>query len=329
VLPFVTSVTVHISIIVIGVVFFLGANYVAKKAVHQEEVIIPDASMINDGAPGGVPNQGLGVDPTRQAFQDKLKDGGTPEGWAEKRGTQLQIAGAGGGEGDSNDNVLLPGAGGGFGRGKAGHGSGMGNELGAGEGDGGGPLAMFGAPGGGGLGLKGPVFGRSGNAHRITFVCDASGSMLNKFGTLRRELARAVGQLKPIQSFDIIFFQDQTKAGYAALSQNLLMATPENKLKVDGYLGTVIPRGSTNPLPGIDLAFHQHPDLIYLLTDGDFPDNKAVLERINQLNKDHRVKINTIAFVGDNDNDTEFMALLKKIAEDSGGVYRYVKESDL
>ncbi|HXE56255.1 MAG TPA: hypothetical protein VN541_24725, partial [Tepidisphaeraceae bacterium] len=88
-------------------------------------------------------------------------------------------------------------------------------------------------------------------------------------------------------------------------------------------------RGSTNPLPGLELAFHQHPDLIYLLTDGDFPDNKAVLDRIHQLDKDHRVKINTIAFVGDNDNDTDFMKLLKQIAQETGGVYRYVKESDL
>ena len=329
VLPFVTSVTVHISIILIGVVFYLGARYVEKKIVHQEEVIIPDASMINDGAPGGIPNQGLGNDPNRQAFQDKLKDGGTPQGWAEKKGSSFQMQAMGGGEGESNDNVIGLGAGGGFGRGKGGRGSGVGNELGAGDGDGSGALAMFGTPGGGGIGLKGPVFGHSGNAHKITFVCDASGSMLNKFSTLRRELARAVQGLKPIQSFDIIFFQDQTKAGFAALSQNLVMATPENKLKVDTYLGTVIPRGSTNPLPGLDLAFKQRPDLIYLLTDGDFPDNKAVLERINLLNKDHRVKINTIAFVAESDTDTDFMALLKKIAQDSGGVYRFVKEGDL
>src|SRR6185437_4510626 len=59
VLPFVTSLTVHLSLILIGVVFFIGAKYVQKKALHQEEIIIPAASMINDGAPGGIPFQGL------------------------------------------------------------------------------------------------------------------------------------------------------------------------------------------------------------------------------------------------------------------------------
>src|SRR5206468_4003427 len=78
VLPFVTSLFVHASIVVIGIVFFYGVQYVAKKMVHQEEVIIPDASMVNDGPPGGVPFQGLGADPNRQAFQDKVKHQGTP-----------------------------------------------------------------------------------------------------------------------------------------------------------------------------------------------------------------------------------------------------------
>lgn len=327
VLPFLTSLTVHLTIVVVGVVFFAAAKYVQKKIVHQEEVIIPAASMINDGAPGGVPFQGLGNDPNRQAMQDKLKDGGTPEGWADKKGSKLQFqAAAGGGEGDTTDNVIGLGPGGGFGKGKGGKGSGIGDNLGAGDGDGSGPLAMFGAPGGGRLGLKGPVFGSSGNARKITFVCDASGSMLSKFSTLRRELSRTIRVLQPVQSFGLIFFQKQS-AMY--LDQNLLMATPDAKLRADKFLETVTPREETNPIPALEIAFKQKPDLIYLLTDGDFPDNKAVLDRIHQLNKDGKVKINTIAFVGDTDNDTEFMALLKKIAQETGGVYRYVRESDL
>ena len=326
VLPFATSVTVHLMILTIGVVFFFGAKQVMKKIVHQEEVIIPAASMVSDSAPGGVPFQGLGNDPNRQAMQDKLKDGGTPEGWSEKRGTRLALsAAAGGGEGENNDNIIGVGPGGGFGKGKGGKGSGVGDALGSGEGDGG-PLAMFGTPGGGGIGLKGPIFGNSGNARKIAFVCDASGSMLSKFSTLRRELSKSVQSLKPIQSFSLIFFQKQT---CIYLEQNLLMATPDAKLRADKFLETVTPREETNPIPALELAFKQKPDLIYLLTDGDFPDNQAVLDCIHRLDKDARVKLNTIAFVADTDNDTEFMALLKKIAQETDGVYRYVRESDL
>jgi hypothetical protein len=327
VLPFVTSLTVHLSIILLGLVFFLSARLIQKKVLHQEEYIIPAASMINDGAPGGVPFQGLGADPNRQAMQDKLKDGGTPEGWADKRGSKLNLqAAAGGGEGDSSDNIIGTGPGGGFGKGKAGKGAGVGNELGAGDGEGNGPLAMFGTPGGGGLGLKGPVFGNSGNARKIAFVCDASGSMLQKFDALKRELSKTIRQLRPSQSFSVIFFQEQS---CKSLDQNLVIAKPDTKRQADQFLDTIVPRAETNPLPALELAFKQKPDLIYLLTDGDFPDNNAVLKLIQQLDKDGKVKINTIAFVNEKDKDTDFMALLQKIAKDTGGVYRFVRENDL
>lgn len=329
VLPFVTSVVIHIAVLVIGLVFFLGYTYVRQMPKHQEEVIVPDASMIDNGPPGGVPNQGLGNDPQRQAFQDKDPTGGTPQGWAETKGTNIEMKAAGGGDGDSNDTTIgISAIGGGFGHGKGGKGSGIGNFAGSGDGDGSGPLAQFGTPGGGGIGPKGPVFGHGGNAKRIAFVCDASGSMLNKFSTLRRELSNTVQGLRLIQSFNIIFFQEQT---CTALDNNqLVMATPENKLKASNYLeDKVTPRGETNPIPGIEMAFKQKPELIYILTDGDFPDNKAVLKRITELNKDHKVKINTIAFVGEADTDTDFMKLLTQIAKENGGIYRFVKESDL
>ena len=325
ILPFVTSVTVHAGILLVGIVFFLGARYVADKVAHQDQVIIPDASMINDGPPGGVPFQGLNNDPNHQAFQDKEKQDTSPEGWADKKGKSTEPQATGGGEGDADDTIIGAGPGGGFGHGK-GHGGGKTDGTGTGEGDGG-PLAMFGTPGGGGIGPKGPVFGHGGNAKKIAFVCDASGSMLNKFSTLRSELSKTVHGLKPIQSFSIVFFQEQN---CSALDQSLVMATPENKLKAENFLtDKVTPHGETNPIPGLDLAFKQHPELIYILTDGDFPDNDAVLKRVRELNKDHKVKVNTIAFVGEGDNDTAFQEVLKTIAKENNGVYKYVRENEI
>jgi len=327
VLPFVTSVTVHAALILLGLVFFGVYNYVKNVVPHQEEVIIPDASMINDGPPGGVPFQGLGNDPNRQALQDKVKDAGSPDGWAEKQSRTLQLEAPGGGEGDSADTTIGVGPGGGFGHGKSGRGAGRGDGLGAGEGDGGGPLAMFGTPGGGGIGPKGPVFGHGGNARKIAFVCDASGSMLNKFSTLRRELSKTVQGLRPIQSFNMIFFQEQS---CAALADTLVMATPENKVKAETFLeDKVTPKGETNPIPAIEKAFQSKPELVYLLTDGDFPDNDAVLRKIRELERQYKVKINTIAFVSDADTDTAFMKLLETIATETGGVYKHVAENEL
>jgi hypothetical protein len=329
ILPFATSVVVHIGILIIGVVFFFGVKYIQKQPPHQDEVIIPDAAMVDNSAPGGIPNQGLGNDPQRQAMQDQDASAGTPAGWANKKGTAIDIKAAGGGDGDSNDSTIgISAIGGGFGKGRGGKGSGTGNFSGSGDGDGSGPLAMFGTPGGGGIGPHGPIFGHGGNAKKIAFVCDASGSMLNKFSTLRRELSNTVQRLRPIQSFNLIFFQEQSKS--ALSDSGLIMATPENKIKATNYLeDKVTPRGETNPIPGIELAFQQKPDLIYLLTDGDFPDNTALLKRIRELNKTAKIKINTIAFTGEADTDIEFKKILKTIADESGGNFKEVKESDL
>ena len=323
VLPFVTSVMMHAALILLGLVFFGVYHYTQTAPPHQEQVIVP-ASLITNGPPGGVAVQGLGIDPTRRAFQDRFPDAGSPDGWAAKQSRDIELQTAGGGEGDSSDTIIGLGLGG-LGHGKIGRGAGRGNAM--GEGDGGGPLAAFGTPGGGGIGPKNPVFVPPGAARKIAFVCDASGSMLNKFGTLRRELSKTVQGLRPIQSFNIIFFQEQNCASFA---DTLVMATPENKLKADTFLeDKITPRGETNPIPAIEKAFQLKPELIYLLTDGDFPDNDAVLKKIRNLEREFKIKINTIAFVSDADMDTAFMKILETIASETGGVYKHVAEDKL
>jgi len=77
--------------------------------------------------------------------------------------------------------------------------------------------------------------------------------------------------------------------------------------------------------------FHklQKPELIYILTDGDFRDNQAVLKRIGELNRDRKAHVNTIAFVNDSDTDTAFLELLQQIARENGGTFKHVREGDL
>ena|SRR6185437_8991012 len=324
ILPFVTSLSVHAAILIFGLLI-VGAVKVIQTVSRQEQTIIPDSNMVENGPPGGIPNVGLGGDPLRQAMQDKDPTSKTQE-WAEKKGPTVDIQDAGGGAGDNTAGLIQVGAGQAFGSG-AGAGAGSGSGHGGGSGDNSGPQAMFGTPGGGGIGPKGPVFGNGGNARMITFVCDASGSMINKMASLKDQLNKAVVGLKPIQSFNIIFFQDNKCD--SVTPEGLIPATPENKRKSGLFLEGVTTTGTTDPIPGIEKAFKTHPQLIYLLTDGDFPDNDAVLKKIRDLNKDKRVKINTIAFVGQSDNDTAFKDLLATIAKENGGTFKLVNEGDL
>ena len=137
---------------------------------------------------------------------------------------------------------------------------------------------------------------------------------------------KAILTLRANQSFDIIFFGDNRAIG---LSPSLIMATPQNKVRATNFLEGVTPRGSTDPLPALELAFQQRPQLIFLLTDGDFPDNDAVLKRIRDLNRQKTVKVNTIAFIGESDHDTAFISLLEQIAAENGGIYKHVVQDEL
>src|SRR3954467_10435187 len=279
VLPFLTSLVLHIGVIVFGVMM-LKVGQAVVVALRQEQIIVPEAEMVTSGPEGGIPHPGLGGDPTRDAAQDKFPD--VPKdskGLAEKPGPTLQVSliGGGGGEADGQTPIGL-GANTTLGSG-SGVGSGLGQGYGSGVGDGTGALAPFGVPGGGGgLGPKSNFIGLGGNAKRIAYVCDASGSMLNMFDSLRIELRKSIENLRPIQSFNVVFFQDQ---GFKAADNNtLVMGNPENKRKVYDFLDKMFVRGETNPIPALEAVAKMQPELIYLLTDGDFsgPGNQAVID---------------------------------------------------
>ena len=329
-LPFITSLTVHAGILVIG----LMAAFVYAKATEKEpdqiQEVIPTAELSD--TPGGVPNVGTGGDVTKEARQN-IDEKVNTKGFSQKAGPSMQVTDSGGGSGDNSSGNIQPGPGDAFGKGG---GLGRGSGDGTGGGGDGGPAAPFGVPGGGGQGIKGPMFGNGGNARKITFVCDSSGSMINKMPILKEQLSKTVLKLKPSQAFEVIFFKnEQCEAFSKQVHQDggLVPATPAAKRSFagrDGFLEGITAAGTTDPIPGLEMAFRSKPELIYILTDGDFPDNDAVLKKIAELKKGApRVKINTIAFTGDGDNDTAFLKLLEQIAKDSGGVFRHVKESDI
>jgi hypothetical protein len=323
ILPFVTSLSVHAGILIIGLLVW-GVAKVVAQIPHQDQTIIPDSQMVDNGPPGGVPNVGLGGDPLRQAMQDKDPTQGSKDGFSDHKSPTVDLSAAGGGSGD-DAQVIGAGQLSGFGSGK-GMGGGHGAGAGGGSGDGGGPMAMFGTPGGGGIGPKGPVFGNGGNAREIVFLCDATGSMLNKMATLKDELNKAVVGLRPIQSFDIIFYQDVKVEEF---SKSMVAATPETKRKAGTYLEGVTSEGTTDPIPALTAALKLHPQLLYFLTDAaDFPDTKAVTDCIAQYNKDNKIKINTILFVEDkteHEKNLDSEGLMKSIAEKSGGRFRWVE----
>jgi len=326
VLPLATSIILHVGIIGLG--FATYKTVVAIKQVVEEQAIIPDAAIIEGAEVGGIPNPGLGGDPTKASAQDEFKDVPTQnDAWNSKPSDSLaqSLAGA---QGETADTTIGIGPNSSFGSAKGAEGGvGPGGEA-------GGALSPFGVPGGGGgLGPKSPFMGISGNAKQIVYICDATGTMLGlKFELLKQQLAKAIDILRPVQSFNVVFFKGgNTDAEWAkAIYNKLTQATPMNKQKAFKEINeTSVLGNGTNPIPALKQAFAQKPQLIYFLTDGEFNNFASyddVLNEVAKLNADKSVRINTILMMGEDDKAEE---TLKKMAKDNGGVFKKVLETDL
>ena len=104
------------------------------------------------------------------------------------------------------------------------------------------------------------------------------------------------------------------------------MANDLNKRLAETFLENIESAGETDPVAGLNRAFDANPAVIYLLTDGDFPDSAAVLNCIARRNPPHAVTINTIAFLGER---TEYEAVLRRIAAENGGMFKRVTREEL
>ena len=95
--------------------------------------------------------------------------------------------------------------------------------------------------------------------------------------------------------------------------------------KLIRWLNTYLdPTGGTEPRAAFEhiFAMDVRPDVIFFLTDGQIQSFTAgELESLNDSGR--KVVINTIAF-----GDPASQNLLKEIAKDSGGVYKFVPTGD-
>ncbi|MFP3937200.1 MAG: vWA domain-containing protein [Phycisphaerae bacterium] len=177
-------------------------------------------------------------------------------------------------------------------------------------------------------------FGTEAMAYHIIYLIDRSGSMgmLDKFESVSREIVGSLSELQPAQSFHIVLFS----AGQPleVPHDQLVPARMDNKRRAAEALQEVVPettRGQlTDPRQALERAFDvleatgsDKPKLIMFLTDGVFQGttNEAVIETIDRLNPDRRIRINTFLY-GSEDNQAA--SVMKRIADDNNGKYKYV-----
>jgi hypothetical protein len=189
-----------------------------------------------------------------------------------------------------------------------------------GIGTGGSDLSRFGLTGGGG-GAEFFGLGRSApGVRRIVYVVDRSGSMTDTFEFVRREMKRSIGALRRSQRFHAIFFSSGDFLENPP--RDLVAAIPANKIQTFAFIDGVMPGGGTDPEPAMRRAFAVNPDVIYFLTDGEF--RPTLVARLQEWNRNERVRIFTIAFLGSGG-----IPLLEQIAREHNGEFRLVTENDL
>lgn len=194
--------------------------------------------------------------------------------------------------------------------------------IGIGAGTASGDLSQF-ALSTAGLG-QGPSFfglGKSElHARKICYVVDRSGSMVDELDYVKEEVVRSINRLHRVQQFHIIFFSGGPPI--EAPPRKFVHAIKDYKKQAFEFVSMIEAGGSTDPSKAISRSIRLGADLIYFLTDGEF--SPEVVEQLRKWNKDQQVRIYTIAFLRRNGED-----LLRRIARENGGEFRFVSENDL
>ncbi len=187
--------------------------------------------------------------------------------------------------------------------------------------------------GGDGRGPKSNFLGTGGNAHHVVFVIDRSGSMAidASFNDVKNEMAYSIMRLHPVQTFHIILFDKGTTI--EGPSNKLVPASEENKDMAAEFLEEQFAQGQTDPIPALRRAFQvlasadksKRGKIVYLLTDGEFPDNDAVIKLLRSLNRSKEVFVNSFLYgSGSDDRDKEAARVRDQIANENGGDFKRI-----
>jgi hypothetical protein len=156
-------------------------------------------------------------------------------------------------------------------------------------------------------------FGVEGKGSKIVYVVDMSGSMVGyRFDKAREELVASVLRLHRDQSFCVLLFHS---AMVAPMDVKLMRAQSAAKNNLRRTLMQVQAFDGTDPTNAIQAAISLRPDVIYVLSDGEF--ENGTTDRVTEMNRNSGIVINTIGFQIDANT-------LRQVAKENRGEYRFV-----
>lgn len=172
--------------------------------------------------------------------------------------------------------------------------------------------------GGGALGEGASFMGVYAQGRRFCIIADRSGSMQGpKMEYVKEEILETLSGMRRTGRAQIVFFNS---AAQPYPKRDWLHPAKE-RTAIDAWLRTVGAGGGTYPTPAFQhaMTLRPPPDGIFFMTDGQF--DAGCVEQIRRLNTrgQRLVPIYAITFLNRSGE-----AIMKKIAEDSGGTYRHV-----
>ena len=173
-------------------------------------------------------------------------------------------------------------------------------------------------------------FGIKVESHRVIFIIDISGSMLEsmygryvgkrgaaRIDVAKQELITAINNLEEGTLFNILAFSSSVARWQ---EQGIGVNTAQSRTAAIEWINRLGARGATNLYDSVKMAFEDKDvDTIFIMSDGE-PTNGEVIDpyRIREdvafWNKHRKVKINCIAIGGN-------LEILEWIATDAGGKY--------
>lgn len=152
-------------------------------------------------------------------------------------------------------------------------------------------------------------------AQSVGYVVDCSSSMEGeKFQAVRLRLAESIGNLSRNQRFFVIFFNDRFFPMTGSAAPQLVRADAAHKRDILRFLRSAQASGGTNPEPALQFMTRIGPDVVYLLTDGEF---NPLSESTYQGFKDAGIVVHTLGF-----ETSGRVAILDEIAQRTAGTYQ-------
>jgi Mg-chelatase subunit ChlD len=171
------------------------------------------------------------------------------------------------------------------------------------------------------------LFGLKGEGSKIVYVLDRSGSTDGKLlSAAKAEILASIEKIDDVHQFQLIVYNERPKAfNPAGPNGQLAFGTDANREEAKKFLSTISGDGGTDHSAALSMAVRMHPDVIFLLSDGDDPKlTDRDLARIDRIGAG--VIINSVQFGEDHKLEHGFM---EKLAKQSGGEYKFVDTTKL